>query len=66
MAKEKAREKELIEATNQLMDMNQTLTKLALVDTLTQIANRRAFDQTMEIEFKRAKRSKSKAFHANL
>lgn len=56
MLKRKAHERELIEATNQLRDMNQILAKLALVDTLTKIPNRRAFDQTIEVEFKRAKR----------
>ena len=59
ISKRKAREKELVEVTNQLRDMNQILTKLSLVDSLTKIPNRRAFDQTFEMECKRSKRSKS-------
>lgn len=54
----KARESEITEIANQLRDLTQVLTKLSLIDQLTGVANRRAFDQTKEQEFKRAKRNR--------
>ena len=53
----KAREKELNEIAYQLKDLNQVLTRMSLIDSLTGVANRRAFDQTLDQEFKRGKRN---------
>ncbi|MCX6130330.1 MAG: diguanylate cyclase, partial [Proteobacteria bacterium] len=53
----KARERELIEATHQLSDLNQILTKMSLLDSLTTIPNRRCFDESLEQEWKRAFRN---------
>lgn len=52
----KAREHELIEATHQLSDLNQILSKLSLMDSLTGIPNRRCFDETLDLEWRRALR----------
>ncbi|MEY2989050.1 MAG: hypothetical protein RJB13_2571 [Pseudomonadota bacterium] len=54
----KARENEITEIANQLRDLSQVLMKLSLIDALTGVANRRAFEQNLDQEFKRAKRSK--------
>lgn len=54
----KARENEITEIANQLRDLTQVLRKLSLIDPLTEVANRRAFEQTAEQEFKRARRNK--------
>lgn len=54
----KARENEITEIANQLRDLTQVLMKLSLIDQLTGVANRRAFDQTLEQEFKRARRNR--------
>jgi diguanylate cyclase (GGDEF)-like protein len=54
----KARESEITEIANQLRDLTQVLMKLSLIDALTGVANRRAFEQSLDQEFKRAKRSK--------
>lgn len=53
----KAREKELLEASNQLTDLNRMLTKMSLIDSLTGIPNRRCFDENFEQEWKRAFRN---------
>lgn len=53
----KARERELLEATKQLTDLNQILTKMSLLDGLTAIPNRRCFDENLEQEWKRAYRN---------
>lgn len=53
----KARERELLEATHQLTDLNQILTKMSLLDSLTGIPNRRCFDGNLEQEWKRAYRN---------
>ncbi len=45
-------------AEEKLTELNETLTKMALVDGLTQIANRRHFDDTIEQEWKRLARNK--------
>lgn len=54
----KARENEITEIANQLRDLTQVLMKLSLIDQLTGVANRRAFDQTTDQEFKRARRNR--------
>ena len=53
----KARERELLEATRQLSDLNSMLTRLSLVDSLTGVANRRNFDRALEKEWRRCFRS---------
>ena len=53
----KARERELIEVTRQLSDLNNLLTRLALIDSLTGIANRRCFDRSLEQEWNRGFRN---------
>ncbi len=52
----KARERELIEVTNQLTDLNEILSNLSLIDSLTGIANRRCFDDSLSQEWRRAVR----------
>ena len=49
-------ELKLQELTQQLQQANEELNRLAMVDGLTQIANRRQFDQVLAQEWKRAKR----------
>jgi diguanylate cyclase (GGDEF)-like protein len=55
------RERELSELvrrrTEQLQDANRQLEQLSLIDPLTQIANRRAFDRELDAEWRRARRS---------
>ena len=53
------REKELLQLSEELKKANQKLEKMALVDGLTGISNRRLFDKTLKNELKRAKREKS-------
>lgn len=53
------REKELLELSKELKKINQKLEKMALVDGLTGVANRRLFDKTIKKELKRAKREKN-------
>lgn len=53
------REKELLKLSEELKMANQKLEKMALVDGLTGISNRRLFDKTLKNELKRAKRKKS-------
>jgi diguanylate cyclase (GGDEF)-like protein len=53
----KAREKELLEATHQLSDLNKILAKMSLLDSLTAIPNRRCFDESLDQEWKRAYRN---------
>lgn len=50
----KAREQELLKVTQQLKEANQTLHRLSTLDGLTGIANRRHFDEFLELEWKRA------------
>ena len=56
----KSREEELIELvekrTAQLAEANRELQKLSVIDSLTGIANRRRFDEVLEIEWRRAMR----------
>ena len=47
----------LQQASSQLQEANRDLTRLATLDGLTGIANRRMFDQRLEIEWERARRS---------
>lgn len=54
----KARENEITEIANQLRELTQVLMKLSLIDQLTGVANRRAFEQTTDQEFKRARRNR--------
>ncbi|RAK06364.1 response regulator receiver modulated diguanylate cyclase [Halanaerobium saccharolyticum] len=51
-----AREKELLKLSEELKKANQKLEKMALVDGLTGISNRRLFDKTIKKELKRARR----------
>lgn len=53
----KARERELIEVTRQLSDLNSLLSRLSLIDSLTGIANRRCFDKSIEQEWNRGFRN---------
>ena len=53
------REKELLEISKELKKANQKLEKMALVDGLTGISNRRLFDKTLKKELKRARREKT-------
>lgn len=53
----KAREKELTEVSKQLADLNRWLTRLSLIDSLTKVANRRAFDESIVQEWKRSQRN---------
>jgi diguanylate cyclase (GGDEF)-like protein len=50
------REKELLKLSQELKEMNEKLEKMALVDGLTDISNRRLFDKTLKNELKRSKR----------
>lgn len=52
------REKELLELSKELKKANQKLEKMALMDGLTGISNRRLFDKTLKKELKRARRKK--------
>lgn len=53
------REKELLQLSEELKRANQKLEKMALVDGLTGISNRRLFDKTIKKELKRARRKNS-------
>lgn len=53
------REQKLLELSAELQKVNTKLEKIALQDGLTGLANRRLFDQTLENEFKRAKRNQT-------
>jgi diguanylate cyclase (GGDEF)-like protein len=46
-------------ANQRLRDVNRALGRLALVDDLTHVSNRRAFDRVLESEWRRAIRSRS-------
>ncbi|MDR3417090.1 MAG: diguanylate cyclase [Nevskia sp.] len=49
--------KKLVEVSQQLQDVNRALVKLSSQDGLTGLANRRAFDTAMELEWQRGLRS---------
>lgn len=51
------REKELEEALNQLAETNEKLETLATIDELTQLPNRRLLNETLQSEWKRARRN---------
>lgn len=53
------REKELLKLSEELKKANQKLEKMALVDGLTGISNRRLFDKTLKKELKRSRRENS-------
>lgn len=53
----KAREQELLEVTKKLASANQVLRRMAFLDGLTGIANRRFFDEIFQKEWRRAARS---------
>jgi len=53
----KARERELLEIARQLELANAALRRLAHLDGLTEIPNRRAFDETLAWEWRRVERS---------
>lgn len=59
MDRRKAREKELLEVTRQLTEANQMLQRLSFLDGLMGIANRRYFDEFLDLEWKRARRTRS-------
>jgi diguanylate cyclase (GGDEF)-like protein len=52
----KAREKELLEALEQLRKANDILRRLSAIDGLTGLSNRRNFDEFIEKEWRRAQR----------
>ncbi len=54
--KRNARERELEEATEELQEANKKLERLASLDGLTGLANRRLFERTLKKEWKRARR----------
>ncbi len=51
--------KELEEVKQQLIALNSELVQISNMDSLTQIANRRAFDETIKVEINRANRDKT-------
>jgi len=53
----RSREKELLEVTKQLTDLNSMLARHSLIDGLTGCANRRCFDNSLDQEWRRAFRS---------
>ncbi|MBF0316674.1 MAG: diguanylate cyclase [Nitrospirae bacterium] len=55
----KAREKELVGLNKQLTEKNKLLNQLSSIDFLTNIANRRTFEQILDSEYKRAIRNAS-------
>jgi len=54
-----ARERELTVVSKQLTELNSWLARLSLLDGLTRVANRRAFDETYAQEWKRSVRNES-------
>ncbi|MBF0142496.1 MAG: diguanylate cyclase [Magnetococcales bacterium] len=57
MASRRAREMELLEVTQKLAEANRVLERMAYLDGLTGIANRRYFEEFMGKEWRRAARS---------
>ena len=55
----KSRERELLEATRQLSDLNTVLNRLSLIDSLTSVPNRRCFDQSIDQELRLSIRNAS-------
>lgn len=58
MGRRRQREIELLAVTEQLQQANATLQQLANTDPLTGVGNRRFFDATLPIEWRRARRAK--------
>lgn len=58
MDRRKARERELLELTNRLAEMNLQLEELSTLDGLTGIANRHSFNAFLDREWKRAYRDR--------
>ncbi len=56
----KAREQQLLEMTTRLSQANKELKRLSSMDGLTGVANRRLFDNSLDIEWRRAKRSQTR------
>lgn len=59
MDERKIRERELVEVTRQLREANRELQRLASLDGLTRVANRRMFDDYIKQEWMRLKREKN-------
>lgn len=59
MDERKIRERELMEVTRQLTEANRELQRLASLDGLTRVANRRMFDDYLKQEWTRLKREKT-------
>jgi len=59
MKKRKGREKELLKTSKKLKKANKKLEKMASMDGLTGLANRRLFDEILKKELLRAKRNNS-------
>lgn len=57
--KRKIHEQELTETTRKLQQANELLTRLSSIDALTDVYNRRFFDQAIDREFQRAMRTNS-------
>ncbi len=57
MGRRIAAERELRETQQQLLDSNQQLERQAMLDALTGLANRRRFDEVLDEEIRRARRS---------
>lgn len=53
----KARERELLEVSHQVSDLNRILATLSMIDSLTAIPNRRCFDENFAQEWKRCFRN---------
>lgn len=56
----KAREQDLLEMTSMLSAANKELRRLSSMDGLTEVANRRLFDDTLDVEWRRAMRNQTK------
>lgn len=54
MSERKSREKELVEATKQLAELNSMLIRLSLIDSMTGVPNRRSFDRILTKEWRKA------------
>ena len=59
IVRRKSRERELLEATRQLSDLNTVLNRLSLIDSLTGVPNRRCFDQSLDQELRLSVRNAS-------
>lgn len=57
MDKRKARERELLDVTEELQELNYILEQLSNIDSLTDVANRRSFDLAIQTEWRKALRT---------